>query len=214
MVKFPDVPYLHYNKINNHAEKFLNDLELHDTLPVPIEEIVEFNLGINIVPFPNLQTNFDVEGFLSIDLTNIYVDEFIYNNRPTRFRFTLAHEVGHFILHRRFIKKFAFSSIDVWKDFYRKADDKKYSWLEWQAYAFAGLLLVPRKILLGHFPYQLKKLKDEIELSKSKGIPRETYKEHVIDSISTKLTRIYNVSNAVLIKRISKEVELGMLTIP
>jgi hypothetical protein len=57
---------------------------------VDIETIVEFELGLNIFPFPNLQTTFDIEGFISGDLTVIYVDEFIYHQRPARYRFTLA----------------------------------------------------------------------------------------------------------------------------
>jgi len=36
-----------------------------------------------------------MEGFISGDLNVIYVDELIYDQRPARYRFTLAHEIGH-----------------------------------------------------------------------------------------------------------------------
>lgn len=32
-------------------------------LPVAIEAIAEFDLGLNIFPFPNFQETFDIEGF-------------------------------------------------------------------------------------------------------------------------------------------------------
>ena len=65
-----------------------------------IEEIVEFDFRINIVPVLGLQREFEVEGFTSGDLKNIYVDEYTYTDRITRYRFTLAHEMGHIVLHR------------------------------------------------------------------------------------------------------------------
>lgn len=70
-------PILSYEEINSRAEKFLKENGRENTIPVDIETIVEFDLGLNIFPFPNLQTTFDIEGFISGDLTVIYVDEFI-----------------------------------------------------------------------------------------------------------------------------------------
>ena len=93
-------PILSYEEINGRAENFLKEYKRENTIPVDIETIVEFDLGLNIFPFPNLQTTFDVDGFISGDLTVIYVDEFIYQQRPARYRFTLAHEVGHFLFPR------------------------------------------------------------------------------------------------------------------
>lgn len=92
-------PILSYDDINRHAEDFLREHKRNQILPVDIEAIAEFDLGLNIFPFPNLQETFDVEGFISGDLNVIYVDEFIYYQRPTRYRFTLAHETGHYVFH-------------------------------------------------------------------------------------------------------------------
>ena len=84
-------PVLSYDDINKRAEDFLREHKRNETLPVDIEAIAEFDLGLNIFPFPNLQQTFDIEGFISGDLNVIYVDEFIYYQRPARYRFTLAH---------------------------------------------------------------------------------------------------------------------------
>jgi len=43
-------------------------------VPVPIEEIVEFGLGINIIPLPGLHVSHEIDGFLSADMTEISVD--------------------------------------------------------------------------------------------------------------------------------------------
>lgn len=77
-------PILSYEDINARAADFLRKYDRADILPVDIETIAEFDLGLNIFPFPHLQETFDIEGFISGDLTVIYVDEFIYNNRPAR----------------------------------------------------------------------------------------------------------------------------------
>ena len=93
-----------------------------------------------------------------------------------------------------------------------KAD--AYGWLEYQAYAFGGLLLVPRKFLLKHFPEQIKALNQKIELVKSQDIPKDSYQEYIIETIAGNLSKLYDVSPGVLKKRISKEIEIGMLNVP
>jgi hypothetical protein len=71
-------PILSYEDINRRADEFLKEHERGGTLPVDIEAIAEFDIGLDIFPFPRLQETFDVEGFISGDLTVIYVDEFMY----------------------------------------------------------------------------------------------------------------------------------------
>lgn len=207
-------PILSYEDINKYAEEFLRKHSADDKLPAPIEEIIEFDLRIDIIPFPELQRSFDIEGFISGDLSCIYVDDFIFLNRPARYRFTLAHEIGHFILHKDLIETIRPKSIADWKDFILNVDEEVYDWLEWQAYTFAGLLLVPRKFLSKDFQQQINVLKDKIELVKFRNLPKDSYQEYVIDAIASKLIKTYDVSRDVLIKRIEKEIEKGMFSIP
>ncbi|MDH4027537.1 MAG: ImmA/IrrE family metallo-endopeptidase [Nitrospirota bacterium] len=207
-------PILSYEDINKYAEDFLRDHNIDDTLPVPIEEIVDVHLKIDIVPFPDLQRNFDIEGFISRDFKSIYVDEYIYNNRITRYYFTLAHEIGHYVIHKDLIERIRPSSVADWKDFIHKVDDESYGWLEYQAYAFAGLVLVPRKSLYKHFSSQLKDIEHKIKFAKAQEFPKDTYQEYVIEAIAGNLTGMYDVSLSALKRRISKEVEIGKLHIP
>lgn len=113
------------------------------TIPVPIEEIIEFEFGMNIIPIPGLHQGYEIDGFISSDLSEISVDQFVYESRPGRYRFTLAHELGHAVLHRKVYEAAAFSTIKKWKRFIEEIDLQDYEWLEWQGYAFAGLILVP-----------------------------------------------------------------------
>jgi Zn-dependent peptidase ImmA (M78 family) len=45
--------------------------------------------------------------------------------------------------HRRFFAQARFSKVSEWKQFISELDEETHGWLEWQAYAFAGLILVP-----------------------------------------------------------------------
>jgi len=207
-------PILSYEEISERVEEFLEDQHPKGTLPVPIEDIADLSLRLNIFPFPGLQRDFDIDGFTSNDLTTIYVDEFIYSKRPTRYHFTLAHEVGHLILHRDLIKSFHPKSVTEWQNFILNVDEEAYDWLEWQAYSFAGLLLVPRSSIKKHFQRQLLNLQDKISVIKSKGLPSDSYREYLVDVIAHGLIKTYDVSIEVLTKRITKEIEKGLLILP
>lgn len=207
-------PILSYEDINTYAENFLHRHGIDNELPIPIERIVEFELKIDIIPFPNLQRTFDVDGFISGDLKSIYVDDYIYSNRHTRYNFTLAHEVGHYEIHRALIENIRPSSVSEWEDFIDQVDPVTYGWLEYQAYAFAGLVMVPRKFLFDQYSKQIKTIEDKIEIVKSKGLPKDSYQEYVIETISSNLAGNYDVSISVLNWRISKEIQIGKLGVP
>jgi Zn-dependent peptidase ImmA (M78 family) len=206
-------PILSYDDINKRAEDFLTEHKRNEILPVDIEAIAEFDLGLNIFPFPNLQETFDVEGFISGDLNVIYVDEFIYYQRLARYRFTLAHEIGHYVFHSDLIASFHPRSIADWSKFILAVDEETYGWLEWQAYSFAAAVPVPRVSLKQNFRNELKLLQPKIDFIRSKGLSAESSQDYIVNAIATKLIGIYDVSNDVLNKRISKELEKGYLSL-
>jgi hypothetical protein len=69
-----------------------------------------------------------------------------------RFRWTLCHEVGHLVLHRRLTAS-AISRDPAFVDtkeqlrFVRTGNRSEKAWIEWQANQFAAALLLPRAIL-------------------------------------------------------------------
>lgn len=132
-----------YANLARIAEQFLVKHNPKGRIPVPIEEIVEFDWGIHVVPMPGMHEIYGIDGFTSHDLTQIFIDETVLNKRLNRFRFTLAHEMSHAVLHAAVYKELAFSSIESWKKAVKGIEEDDYAWLEYQADALAGLILVP-----------------------------------------------------------------------
>jgi hypothetical protein len=58
----PPVPYLSLEELRRSAEFFLNQYHLSGEIPVPIEEIIEVDLGLEIRPIPKLRQRFGMDG--------------------------------------------------------------------------------------------------------------------------------------------------------
>ena len=57
-------------------------------------------MGVDIVQLDDLQGLIHSPGCTSGDRKVIYVDKFVSEKREARYRYTLAHEVGHIVLHQ------------------------------------------------------------------------------------------------------------------
>ncbi|MCJ7446541.1 MAG: ImmA/IrrE family metallo-endopeptidase [Bacteroidales bacterium] len=144
---------LSMDKIRDEAERFREEHIFTTELPVDIEHVVEATLGIRIIPIESLQRLCDMEGFISKDFKAIYVDEFLYTDDRyyKRVRFTIAHEIGHYVLHRSTIDSQKFANEGEWIKFRLAIDDDTLGWFETQASEFAGRLLVPLDTLVEEF---------------------------------------------------------------
>jgi hypothetical protein len=71
-------PIYSHEDLRRRAHEFLATHHPVGTIPIPIEEIVEFQLGIDIVPMPGLDRLIETDGFITSDLQEVYVDEFVY----------------------------------------------------------------------------------------------------------------------------------------
>ncbi len=203
----PDkVKFLSYEDINSVAQKSLKEFGVEFKIPVPIENLIDNVLKINVIPFPGLFTSFDINAFTSSDRKSIYVDEYLYRNLEYQYRFTLAHELGHIVLHKYVYSKANISSIDDWKKYITMANQYNYyRRLEFQADCFAGLFLVPRNHLERCFDLKLKDRKGDINIAKSNGLQREEYVPYIIDLISEELSPIFKVHKNVIGIRIEKD---------
>ena len=67
-----------------------------------MEVIVERRLKLNVEPKHGLLDELDMDAYLRFDLTGIVVDYKCYMDErfQNRIRFSFAHEVGHFVLHK------------------------------------------------------------------------------------------------------------------
>jgi hypothetical protein len=176
------------------AEEFLREHHPGLGIPVPIEEIVEFRLGLNIVPFPNLRAEFDVDGFLTFVPTTIYVDQSQMEGHEARYRFTLAHEVGHWLLHRDLYADAGITDLASYIAAYEAMDDDAQSNMEFQARNLGGRILLPRA------PF-VTALSEAFEPFRSK-VPKGADTRLVCGRLSKFLGPRFNVSEKVIETRL------------
>lgn len=193
---------LRYEDIEKASWDFLVEYNRHNNMPVPVEEIAEFDLGFNIIPVNRLMKDFEIDAFISANFQNLYVDLHIYENVQTRYRYTLAHEIGHFVLHRELFQDFLFDSTEEWKRFVSEMDDVKRGWLEWQGYNFAGCLLMPKPFLENAYDALISEFSEKIRQAKSHVAERTTYIDYITDVIAGRLAPVFDVSQEAVKKRI------------
>lgn len=189
------VPFLSNAEIWRRADEF-RQLYWGDKIPVDVELIVERNLSLLIIPVPDLKYQAHTEAYLSGDLKEIVYDP----GRPdVRIRFSVAHEIGHYILHRNLITKLRTSSYQAWKEMQQELPEGLWGRAEFQAREFAGRLLVPSSLLI----QELKALKPLIEHAK-KVVP--DLEDSVIkELVSPKLAKRFHVSDEVIVRRMDAE---------
>ncbi len=88
------------------------------TVPVEVEETL-WGMAIKLEPIPSLQTAGDVVALLRGDLTTIVVDsgDYMDDRMLSRVRFSIAHELGHFVLHGDLYRDISHGSVQEWIDF-------------------------------------------------------------------------------------------------
>ena len=162
------VPYLPEKRIERDAAALLAEFEQVRSVqinpPVPIDDIIEkhLKLGSNSMTCTNYSEfrvpilfEPDILGAIFLDERRIVIDEYLdpeeNPSQEGRYRFTLAHEAGHWRLHRdlfandqmqisMFDKPVAPAMIC------RSSEARKRE--EWQADFYASCLLMPQKLLM------------------------------------------------------------------
>ena len=193
------IPLLHIEDIGNIANNVLNEYQPGGGIPVEIEEIIEFGLDIEIRPVKALRSRFGFEGALSHNLQIIEVDEECMSQYLNRYRFTLAHELGHRIIHGDIIQSICYENKQDWKNAVINAlDPKSYGRLEHQAYVFAGYILVPTTPLIAS-------CQEASEHATRHGIDLTEMGQSAISYVAGSIAKEYKVSTAVMERRITAE---------
>lgn len=189
-----------YEDIRGKASAFLRDRHPDGSVPVPIDAIIEFKVGIDIIPLHGFLEAHEVDAFLSQDCTSIAIDEGVFKQRsPNRYRFSLAHELAHVVLHEEVYAHLEFSNVEEWKLLQKTAiSDEEYRWLEWQANCFAGLILVPG----GHLKA---KLEDGLQLIADKGFALDTAPDIAKSYLCDWISGFFEVSSGVIKVRLDKD---------
>jgi Zn-dependent peptidase ImmA (M78 family) len=189
------LPYLSYDETHRRAEAFLNKHNPNRIIPVPIEEILDLKLKINIVTLPDLVARITLDSYLEPDLKTIFIDQNVFEFVP-RARFSFAHELGHLVLHREFYEIAKYSSSEEYKEARKTLlapdADRRF---DIQAMNFAGLLLVPRPELKAYF----EKAKD---MARQGGIEPDNVPRYFLDYSASWLSKQFDVTEWVIKKRI------------
>ncbi len=185
-------PSLTYQDVANAANNFLKTYHSSLKLPIPIEEIVELKMNIAIVAVPGIKKLLGIDAFISSDFTQITVDENSLLKFTKRTRFSIAHEIGHLILHKDWYEKYGPKDFEDYLTFYDRIDNKVYKYMEIQAHTFAGLVLVPSSLLFNELKIRIGK------------IPHLEIPEILIP-VAQDLLEIFEVSGEVMFRRLQKE---------
>ncbi|OQB51504.1 MAG: hypothetical protein BWX99_02740 [Deltaproteobacteria bacterium ADurb.Bin151] len=171
-------------------------------LPIDVEKIVEFRLQFIIEPKHELFTSIDMDAYLSMNIKSIFVDYDFYMNEKftNRLRFSFAHELGHFFLHKEVFAEFDIRNVEDWKNFILNIPDYEYSSFEWQANEFAGRLLVPYSDLVLTIEQAAKVIKEKNLTTYLENDP-----EAVLSSISSMMCKPFGVSADVIKRRVERE---------
>ncbi len=145
------IPDRSYDELCAIAEQFRAEHHADGTIPIPVEEIIEFRLGLNIIPMPGLRRSFDIDGYVSKSLLDISVDQYIQESRPDHYRYVLAHELSHVLIHGEIISQLNFDSIEAWKAAVLGIAKEERSVYDGQAHEFGTLILVPSDRLAAEF---------------------------------------------------------------
>jgi hypothetical protein len=153
------VKFLEDKEISTEASLLLQAYEkqfgLRIVPPIPIDEIAECHLELDL-RFDNMERQLqkkDVLGAIWIEDKRVVIDESLDPTtnplKTGRYRFTLAHEVGHWALHRLYYlaraKQPALFGADDEPSIVCRAGDAEP--IEWQANTFAAHILMPKEMV-------------------------------------------------------------------
>lgn len=138
-----NVPHLTHNQISNVAVGYLAQNHPSGMIPVPIEEIIDIKEKIDIIAVENLSDH-GIHGYTARDRKTIYVDKDVYQSKNQyRYRFTLAHELSHILIHGDVFKAANYTDVRGFVDFWNSINRSTEQRIEQQGYMLAGYLLVP-----------------------------------------------------------------------
>jgi hypothetical protein len=150
-------PVLRWRDIRETAQKFREKYPACQQPPIDILAVAEFDLGLSIETLPLQASGSLPEALLLPDMKTLVLDKDTFMHpKAHRIRFSVAHEIGHLVLHADLYSKLKFDSVEDWIRFIEEIPSDTYQWIERQADEFAGSLLVDRERLKPAFAEALR----------------------------------------------------------
>lgn len=179
------------------------ELLQEDRTPIDVFTFFEVDLGLDPIPFDNLTAKYRVEAAIKADFTGIYLDAEQYalmekgpDWKLSRLRFTVAHELAHYFLHRDLPQPANFATLPDFGRWTANYGGKKYS-AEQEANEFAGRLLVPASRLRSCF--------DEFAPQAEKLLPDFMQSGSLRDKFAEKVAARFGVNAQVITVRLDRD---------
>jgi Zn-dependent peptidase ImmA (M78 family) len=190
-----------WRKIEGLREQF--EVLREDRTPIDVFAFLELDLGLDPIPFDDLTAKYRVEAAIKADFTGIYLDAEQYKLmekgpdwKLNRLRFTVAHELAHYFLHRDLPQKENFASLPDFARWNESYGGRKYP-VEQEANEFAGRLLVPKTRLNAAF--------DEFAPDAEKLVPNFMQSGSLRDKFSEKVAPRFGVNSQVIAVRLDRD---------
>lgn len=193
-------PFISQQQCWAAAEQFRQQYAPGGGIPVDVLALTEFDLDLEIRTITGLKEEADVDALLLGDWKTLIVDQqqYLDDRFINRLRFSIAHELGHFVLHKEVFESIPRESVEEWISFMQEMPDKEYGFLEYHANEFAGRLLVP----VDELRIQFEKTVVEVE---HKGMPRGKLTDSHLSYLCIPLSKHFAVSQDVIERRLEKE---------
>jgi Zn-dependent peptidase ImmA (M78 family) len=174
-----------------------------DRTPIDVFAFFELDLGLDPIPFDNLTAKYRVEAAITADFKGLYLDAEQYSLMERgpdwklhRLRFTVAHELAHYFLHRDLPQPENFASLPDFARWTENYGGKKYS-AEQEANEFAGRLLVPESRLKACF--------EEFAVEAERLVPNFTQSGSLRDKFAEKVAPRFGVNAQVIAIRLDRD---------
>lgn len=174
-----------------------------DRTPLDVFTFFEVDLRLDPIPFDNLTAKYRVEAAITADFTGIYLDAEQYalmergpEWKLNRLRFTVAHELAHYFLHREVPQAAHFSSLPDFARWTENYGGRKYT-IEQEANEFAGRLLVPEA--------RLQALFDEFAVEAERLLPNFTQSGSLRDKFAERVAPRFGVNSQVIAIRLDRD---------
>ena len=171
--------------------------------PIDVFTFFEIDLGLDPIPFDDFTAKYRVEAAITADFTGLYLDAEQYSLmergpewKLNRLRFTIAHELAHFFLHRDLPQAEHFSSLPNFARWTANYGGRKYT-AEQEANEFAGRLLVPDT--------RLRNLFEEFAPEAEKLVPNFMQSGPLRDKFADKVAPRFGVNAQLIAVRLDRD---------
>ncbi len=200
MINLPSRPVLTWQQIAAAAKEFADKHDLSSRqFPLDVEEIAEFDLGVEIRVTDGMLEACGMPAQIGPgnDKPIISVDSDQWKQQTSFYRFSVAHEIGHYVLHKKWLKEVwqLFDSIETWKQVIASLPGSDYGWIEGQAEEFASYLLAPEDVFEPLLTNQLCKLV---------GLEETVQSEDILPYLANPVGNYFGISNSAAQARIRK----------